>query len=123
LGGHHTIGTSGLGFLDKLSKTTGNAQAPDRESMRHACLWKETIMLFSWHKVANEKKRKIVRYVASVARLKKSFFAEINKVEARKDLEELWMLKERIVREVGSRLFSSQFQLFRFPSMLLRICE
>jgi len=38
-------------------------------------------MLFSRHKVAYERKRKIMRNVASVAELTKSFFAEIDKVE------------------------------------------
>ena len=36
-------------------------------------------MLFSRHKVAYEKKRKIMRNVASVAKLKESFFTEIDK--------------------------------------------
>jgi hypothetical protein len=36
--------------------------------------------LFSRYKVAYEKKRKIMRNMASVAELKKSFFAEIDKV-------------------------------------------
>ena len=36
-------------------------------------------MLFSRYKVAYEKKRKIVRNVASIAELKKSVFAEIDK--------------------------------------------
>jgi hypothetical protein len=89
VGGHHTDGAPGLDFLDKLSQATGNAQAPDRESVRHACLWKATIMLFSRYKVAYEKKRKIMRNVASVAELTKSFFAEINKVEDREGLEKL----------------------------------
>ena len=44
-------------------------------------------MLFSRHKVAYERKRKIMRNVASVAELKKSFFAEIDKVENREGLE------------------------------------
>jgi hypothetical protein len=91
VGGHHTNGAPGLDFLDKLSQATGNAQAPDRESVRHACLWKATIMLFSRYKVAYEKKRKIMRNVASVAELKKSFFAGIDKVEAPEDLEKLRM--------------------------------
>jgi hypothetical protein len=89
VGGHHTNGAPGLDFLDKLSQATGNAQAPDRESVRHACLWKATIMLFSRYKVAYEKKRKIMRNVASVAEPTKSFFAEINKVEPREGLEKL----------------------------------
>jgi len=46
-------------------------------------------MLFSRYKVAYEKKRKIMRNVASVAELTKSFFAEIDKVENREDLEKL----------------------------------
>src|SRR6202035_2962370 len=71
----------GVDLLDKLSQATGNAQAPNRESVRHACLWKATIMLFSRYKVAYEKKRKIMRNVASVAELTRSFFAEIDKVE------------------------------------------
>jgi hypothetical protein len=79
VGGHHTNGAPRLDFLDKLSEATGNTQAPDRESVRHACLWKATIMLFSRHKVAYERKRKIMRSVASVAGLKKSYFAEIDK--------------------------------------------
>lgn len=89
MGGHHTNGAPGLDFLDKLSQATGNAQAPDRESVRHACLWKATIMLFSRYKVAYEKKRNIMRNVASVAELTKSFFAEIDKVENREGLEKL----------------------------------
>jgi hypothetical protein len=79
VGGHHTHGAPGLDFLDKLSQATGNAQAPDREGVRHACLWKATIMLFPWSKVAYERKRKIMRNVASIAELTKSFFAEIDK--------------------------------------------
>jgi hypothetical protein len=79
VGGHHTNGAPRLDFLDLLSQTTGNAQAPDRESVRHACLWQATIMLFSRYKVAYEKKRKIMRNVASLAELKNSFFAEIVK--------------------------------------------
>jgi hypothetical protein len=89
VGGHHTNGAPGLDFLDKLSQAAGNAQAPDRESVRHACLWKATIMLFSRYKVAYEKKRNIMRNVASVAELTKSFFAAIDKVENREGLEKL----------------------------------
>jgi aminoacyl tRNA synthetase class II-like protein len=89
LGGYHTNRAPGLDFLDKLSQATGNAQAPDRESLRYACIWKATIMLFSRYKVAYEKKRKIVRNVASIAEFKKWFFAEIDKVENRDDLEKL----------------------------------
>ncbi len=46
-------------------------------------------MLFSRHKVAYEKERKIMRNVASVAELTKSFFAVIDKVENREGLEKL----------------------------------
>jgi hypothetical protein len=80
VGGYHTAGPPGLDFLDQHSPATGNAPAPDRESLRYAGLGKATIMLFSRHKVADEKKRKIMRNVASIAELKKSFFAEIDKV-------------------------------------------
>jgi hypothetical protein len=100
VGGHHTNGAPGLDFLDKLSQATGNAQAPDRESVRHAGLWKATIMLFSRYKVAYEKRRKIMRNVASVAELNKSFFAEIDKVENREDLEKLRV--KHLGREKGS---------------------
>jgi hypothetical protein len=79
VGGHHTNGAPGLDFLDKLSQATGNPLAPDREGVRHACLWKATIVLFSRHKVAYEKKRKIMRNVASLAELIKSFVVEIHK--------------------------------------------
>jgi len=41
--------------------------------------------LFSRYKVAYEGKRKIVRNVASIAELKRSFYAEIDKVENRED--------------------------------------
>ena len=46
-------------------------------------------MLFSRYQVAYEKRRKIMRNVASVAELTKSFFAEIDKVENREGLEKL----------------------------------
>ena len=36
-------------------------------------------MLFSWYKVAYEKKRTVMRNVASVAELTEAFFAEIDK--------------------------------------------
>jgi len=79
VGGHHTNGAAGLDFLDKLSQATGNAPAPDRESVRHACLWKATTMLFPGYKVAYERKRKIMQNVGSVAELKESYFVEIDK--------------------------------------------
>ena len=66
-----------------LSQATGNAQAPDRESLCHACIWKATSMLFWRYKVAFEKSRNIRQNMASVAELKKSFFAAIDKVENR----------------------------------------
>lgn len=44
-------------------------------------------MLFSRNKVADEKKRGIMRNAASVAELTKSLFAEIVKVESREGLE------------------------------------
>jgi hypothetical protein len=103
VGGHHTNSAPRLDFLDKLSQATGNAHSPDRESVRHACLWKATIMLFSRHKVAYEKKRRIMRHVASVADLTKSFFAEIDKVENRKGLEKL-----RVNIGVARKRFSRQ---------------
>jgi uncharacterized protein DUF1905 len=71
----------GLDSLDKLSQATGNAQAPDRGSLRHACIWRATSMLFWRYKLAYEKSRNIRRNMASVAELKKSFFAGIDKVE------------------------------------------
>lgn len=43
-------------------------------------------MLFSRYQVADEKKRQILRHVASLAKLKQSFCAEINKVENHEDL-------------------------------------
>ena len=46
-------------------------------------------MLFSRYKVAYERKRKIMRNVASIAELKRSFFAGIDKVENREELEKL----------------------------------
>ena len=51
-------------------------------------------MLFSRYKVAYEKKRKIMRNVASIAELKKSFFAEIDKVENREELEKMRLTNE-----------------------------
>jgi hypothetical protein len=79
--GHYTNGAAGLDFLDNFSQATGNAQKADRESVRHACIWKATAMLFPRDQVAYERKRKIVRNVDSTAELTKSFFAGIDKVE------------------------------------------
>jgi hypothetical protein len=53
----------GLDFLDKHSQATGNAQAANQESLRHACIWKATIMLFSRYKVAYERSRKLMRKI------------------------------------------------------------
>jgi hypothetical protein len=58
VGGYHTNRAPRLDSLDKLSQVTGNAQEPDRESLRHACIWKATSMLFWRYKVAYEKSRR-----------------------------------------------------------------
>jgi hypothetical protein len=84
VGGHHTHGAPGLDPLDQLSQATGNAQGPDRESLLHACIWKATSMLFWRPKLAQERARNSRRNMASVAELKKSSFAEIDKVENRR---------------------------------------
>jgi hypothetical protein len=89
VGGYHTNRAPGLDPLDKLSQATPNARAPDRESLRHACIWKATSMLFWRHKVAYERSPDIRRNMASVAELNKSFFADIDKLENREDLEKL----------------------------------
>ena len=60
-------------------------------------------MLFSRYKVAYEKKRKIMRNMASVAELKKSFFAEIDKVENEALSDFVRNLKLRIHGESLSR--------------------
>jgi Domain of unknown function (DUF1905) len=52
VGGYHANRAPRLDSLDKLSQATRNAQEPDRESLRHACLWKATGMLFSRYKLA-----------------------------------------------------------------------
>ena len=70
VGEYHTHGAPGLDSLDKLSQATGNAQWPDQESLRHACIWKATRMLFWRPKLADERSRNIRRSVASVAELK-----------------------------------------------------
>jgi hypothetical protein len=89
VGGYHTNRAPVLDSLDKLSQATGNTQAPDRESLRHACIWKAASMLFWRYKVAYERSRNIRRNMASVAEPKKSFFAEIDKVEEPEDVEKL----------------------------------
>jgi hypothetical protein len=115
VGGHHTHGAPGLDFLDKLSQATGNAQAPDRESVRHACFWKATIMLFSRHKVAYEKRRKIMRNVAPVAELTKSFFAEIDKVKDREGLEKLRVKYGGRQKGILPAVLRSPAQIQEFP--------
>jgi hypothetical protein len=97
VGRYHTNRAPGLDSLDKLSQATGNAHPPDRESLRHACIWKATSMLFWRSKVAYEKSRNTRRNMASVAELKKSFFAQIDKVENREDLEKLRVKSSRIL--------------------------
>jgi hypothetical protein len=77
--GHHANGAAGLDFLDNLSQATGNAQASNREGVRHAGFRKATFMLFPRHKVADGEKRKIVRNMGSVAELAKPFCAELVK--------------------------------------------
>src|ERR1700751_4479875 len=61
VGGHHATGAGRLDFLDKLSQGTGNAQTADRESVRHACVWKATAVLFPRYQVDYERKREIMR--------------------------------------------------------------
>jgi hypothetical protein len=87
VGGYHTDRAPGLDSLDKFSQATENAYAPNRESLRHACIWKATSMLFWRYKVAYERSRDIRPNMASVAELKGAFFAEIDKVENREDLD------------------------------------
>ena len=72
-------------------------------------------MLFSRYKVAYEKKRKIMRNVASVAELTKSFFAEIDKVENREGLEKLRV--KYLGREKGilTAVLRSLAQIREFP--------
>jgi len=53
-------------------------------------------MLFSRYKEAYGKKRNIMRNVDSVAELKKSFFAEIDKVENREDVRFLVRVRTMI---------------------------
>ena len=62
---------TGLDLLNMLSQAVRNPPAPDQESVRHACLWKATAMLFSRYKVAYERKRRFVRDVASAITLRK----------------------------------------------------
>jgi hypothetical protein len=112
VGGYHTHRAPGLDSLDKLSQATGNAQAPDRESLRHACIWKATSMLFSWYKLAYERSQ-IGRNMASVAELKKSFSAEIDKVEDREDLELNKLFRERT--HVGAIDYEKIWKPLRHP--------
>src|SRR5271156_1161012 len=59
VGGYHANRAPGLDSLDKLSQANGNRQAPGRERLRHACIWKATSMLFRRYKVAYEGSRDI----------------------------------------------------------------
>jgi hypothetical protein len=71
------------------AKQPETRRRPDRESLRHAGIWKATSVLFWRSQLAYEGFRNGRRKVASIAELKKSFFAEIDKVENREDLEKL----------------------------------
>ena len=51
--------------------------------MRHACFWEAAAVLFSRHQVDDERKRKIVRNVASFAELAESRFIQIGEKENR----------------------------------------
>jgi hypothetical protein len=82
VGRYHANRAPGLDSLDKHGQAAGNAQAQNRESVRHAYIRKAASMLFSRPHVAYERVHDIKRRnLASVAELKKSFFAEIGKVE------------------------------------------
>ncbi|SRR5258708_6878119 len=73
-------------------------------------------MLFSRYKVAYERKRQIMRNVASVAELKKSFFAAIDQAENREDLQKLrvkYLGREReiltaVLRSLGGMLLAKR---------------
>ena len=99
MGGHYTIGAAGLDFFDQLGEAAGNAAAADCESVRHAGVWKAEIVLFSWREVDDERKRKNLRDVASVAGLTKPFFTEIKKVENRESFPQGLALKRDDVEE------------------------
>src|SRR5260221_2429567 len=76
-------------------------------------------MLFSRYKVADERKRKIMRNVASIAELKRSFFAGIDQAENREDLENLrvkYLGRERgiltaVLRSLGGMLLAKRKEL------------
>ena len=76
-------------------------------------------MLFSRYKVAYERKRQIMRNVASVAEFKKSFFARIDQAENREDLEKLrvkYLGRERgiltaVLRSLGGMLLAKRKEL------------
>jgi hypothetical protein len=70
--------------MDKLGEATANAQGPDRESLRHACIWKAKGMLL-WRLELAYERSCISRNMGSVAELKESFFAEIDNVENGED--------------------------------------
>jgi hypothetical protein len=58
-------------------------------------------MLFSRYKWAHEKSRNIRQNMASVAELKKSSFAQIDKVENREDLVKLRVIAVRVAMTPG----------------------
>ena len=90
----HTHGPPGLDSLDHLCQARGNAPAPDRECLRHACLGKTPALLYAGHQLAHERfSRHIRRNVAGAAELKKSFFGEIDQVEIREDAAKLRTVK------------------------------
>jgi hypothetical protein len=60
-----------------LGEAGPNSRAPDRKSVRHACMWEETIVLFSRYQVDYERKRRNVWNVAPVAEKGKPFFAQL----------------------------------------------
>jgi len=76
-------------------------------------------MLFSRYKVAYERKRKIMRNVASIAELKRSFFPGIDKLENREDFENLrvkYLGRERgiltaLLRSLGGMLLAKRKEL------------
>ena len=72
-------------------------------------------MLFPRYKGAYEKKRKIMRDVASVAELTKSFFAETDKVENREGLEKLRVKYLGREKRILPAVLPSLAQIREFP--------
>jgi hypothetical protein len=83
VGGYHTYGAPGLDSLAQLGQAAANAPQPDPESLLHARIWKAASMLFWRSELAQARSRHRRRNMASVAELKKSFLAQIDKVENR----------------------------------------